>query len=92
MEVELREILTRKGLELRDRADARVVAALPQRQIGRGVPQKRSRESAQSTLFSSQSPKRPCLMCSGCQPICSFSRSSASRWSDVRANHVGFAQ
>ena len=47
-----------------------------QRHTGSGVPQKRSRDSAQSTLFSSQSPKRPCLMCSGCQPIDSFSRSS----------------
>ena len=63
-----------------------------QRQTGIGVPQKRSRESAQSTLFASQSPKRPWRMCSGCQPICSFSRRSASLCSDVRANHVGLAQ
>ena len=37
------------------------------RQIGSGVPQYRSRDSAQSTLFSSQSPYRPCLMCGGYQ-------------------------
>ncbi len=64
----------------------------PQRQTGIGVPQNRSRLSAQSTLFSSQSPNRPCLMCSGCQVICSFSRSSESLIADVRANQVGFAQ
>ena len=63
-----------------------------QRQMGSGVPQYRSRDRAQSTLFSSQLPKRPCLMCSGCQPIRSFSRSSASRRSDVRANHEVLAQ
>jgi hypothetical protein len=33
-----------------------------------GVPQKRSRESAQSTLLRRKSPKRPSLMCSG-QPV-----------------------
>jgi hypothetical protein len=63
-----------------------------QRQTGIGVPQYRSRDNAQSTLFSSQSPKRPCLMWSGYQLIVSFSRNSASLRSDVRANHVGFAQ
>ena len=63
-----------------------------QRQTGSGVPQKRSRDSAQSTLFSSQSPKRPCLMCSGCQPMASFSRSSSSLRAEVRANQVGLAQ
>ena len=62
------------------------------RHTGIGVPQKRSRESAQSTLFSSQSPKRPCLMCSGCQLMVSFSRSIAALLADVRANHVGLAQ
>ena len=48
------------------------------RHTGIGVPQNRSRDSAQSTLFSSQSPKRPCLMCSGCQLMVSFSRSIAA--------------
>jgi hypothetical protein len=62
------------------------------RHTGSGVPQYRSRESAQSTLFSSQSPKRPCLMVSGCQLTVSFSRSSASFCAEVRTNHVGFAQ
>ena len=32
-----------------------------------GVPQKRSRESAQSTLLRRKSPKRPSRMCSGSQ-------------------------
>ncbi len=63
-----------------------------QRHTGSGVPQNRSRDNAQSTLFSSQSPKRPCLMCSGCQPMVSFSRSSSALYADVRANHVGLAQ
>src|SRR5262245_55127660 len=35
-----------------------------------GVPQKRSRESAQSTLPFKKSPKRPSLMCSGAQVMC----------------------
>ena len=43
-----------------------------QRQIGRGVPQNRSRESAQSTLFASHSPMRPSRMCAGCQSIVAF--------------------
>ncbi len=62
------------------------------RHTGMGVPQNRSRDSAQSTLFSSQSPKRPCLMLSGCQPIVSFWASSSPLCADVRANHVGLAQ
>ena len=63
-----------------------------QRHTGIGVPQNRSRLSAQSMLFSSQSPNRPCLMCSGCQRMASFSRSNASLIADVRANQVGLAQ
>ena len=45
-----------------------------QRQIGSGVPQNRSRESAQSTLFASHSPKRPSRMYPGCQSIVWFCR------------------
>jgi len=40
-----------------------------QRQTGRGVPQKRSRESDQSMLFSSHSPKRPSPTSFGYQSI-----------------------
>jgi hypothetical protein len=63
-----------------------------QRQTGSGVPQYRSRERAQSTLPSSHLPKRPYLMCSGCQPMPSFSRSRSSRRADVRTNHEVLAQ
>jgi hypothetical protein len=48
------------------------------RQIGSGVPQYRSRDSAQSTLLFSQSPYRPVLMLSGYQLVFSFSASSRS--------------
>src|SRR3954454_16380430 len=48
------------------------------RQMGSGVPQYRSRDSAQSTLLRSQSPYRPHWMVSGCQCVFSF---SASNWS-----------
>src|SRR3954470_19783819 len=48
------------------------------RQIGSGVPQYRSRDSAQSTLLRSQSPYRPHWIVSGCQEVFSF---SASSWS-----------
>src|SRR5690554_1669300 len=41
-------------------------------QIGMGVPQKRCREIAQSTLFSSQVPKRPLPVLSGFQFILEF--------------------
>ncbi len=47
-------------------------------QTGSGVPQYRSRERAQSTLFSSHSPIRPSPISSGCQSteaLCSSSRS-----------------
>ena len=52
------------------------------RQIGSGVPQYRSRDSAQSTLLFSQSPYRPVLMFSGYQFVFSF---SASSWSLICA-------
>ena len=42
-------------------------ASLSQIQTLSGVPQQRSRESAQSTLLARKSPKRPSLMCSGSQ-------------------------
>ena len=54
------------------------------RQIGSGVPQYRSRESAQSTLFSSQLPYRPCWMCSGYQLTPSFTSSRRSLTAVVR--------
>ena len=58
-----------------------------QRQTGSGVPQKRSRESAQSTLFSSQSPNRPCLMWPGCQSTVSLAASRRSRSCEVAMYH-----
>ncbi len=57
----------------------------PHRQIGSGVPQYRSREIAQSTLFSSQLPYRPCLMWSGTQFTASLTSSSRSFTAVVRA-------
>ena len=62
-----------------------------QRQNGRGVPQYRSRLTAQSMLFSSQLPKRPCLMCPGYQLMRSFPAVSPSRWRVVRMYQLGFA-
>ena len=91
MEIELAQVAPGQSLELRDRADARVVP-LAQRHTGSGVPQYRSRERAQSTLPSSHLPKRPCLMCSGCHPMPSFSRRRSSRRSDVRTNQDVLAQ
>ena len=64
----------------------------PQTQMGRGVPQYRSRLKAQSTLFSSQLPKRPCLMCSGTQLICSLFASSSPFFSVVRMYQEGLAK
>ena len=55
-----------------------------QRQMGSGVPQYRSRDSAQSTLFSSQSPYRPCLMWSGYQLTDSLTSRSRSFTAVVR--------
>ena len=46
---------------------------LSQTQIGSGVPQNRSRESAQSLFSSSQLPNRPSPTSGGTQLICLFS-------------------
>src|SRR5674476_1204591 len=62
-----------------------------QRQIGSGVPQYRDRDSAQSTLLSSQSPYRPCLIESGYQFVRSFSRRRASLICVVRMYQDGWA-
>src|SRR5690625_741333 len=59
------------------------------RQIGRGVPQYRLRESAQSILLLSQSPYRPCLIVSGYQLVRSFSRRGSSLMLVVRIYQVG---
>ena len=63
----------------------------PQRQIGKGVPQYRVLDSAQSTLFRSQSPYLPCLMVGGCQFVASLAASSWSRASVVRMYQDGSA-
>ena len=49
------------------------------RQIGRGVPQYRSRDRDQSTLLASQSPKRPYLIVGGCQFVSSLDPCSSAR-------------
>ena len=51
------------------------------RQIGKGVPQKRLRERFQSFKLSSQLPKRPVPVDSGCQLIVLFN-------SDIRSLHA----
>ena len=58
-----------------------------QTQTGSGVPQYRSRESAQSTLFSSHSPKRPAPTSGGCQSTSRLSSSIRSFTAEVRTNH-----
>jgi hypothetical protein len=62
-----------------------------QRQIGRGVPQYRLRDSAQSMLLSSQSPYRPCLIVDGYQFVRSFSSTSRSLMAVVRMYQLGSA-
>ncbi len=57
-------------------------------QMGSGVPQKRLRDSAQSTLFSSQPPKRPVPMPSGCQPMVWLSSTMRSLTAVVRTNQL----
>ena len=51
----------------------------PSVHTGSGVPQKRSRESAQSTLFASQFPKRPSRIVSGTQRMVRFNATMRSR-------------
>lgn len=55
----------------------------------RGVPQKRSRESAQSTLFWRKSPKRPSWMCSGNQRTARLFSMALSLFCRVRMYHAG---
>ena len=62
-----------------------------QRQIGSGVPQYRSRESAQSTLFSSQFPYRPSRMCSGTHTTDAFTSSKRCFTAVVRTYQAGRA-
>ena len=50
-----------------------------------------AREIAQSTLFSSHLPKRPCLMCGGYHSTVSFAASSRSRIAEVRMYQDGLA-
>ncbi len=59
--------------------------------MGSGVPQKRVRDSDQSTLLRSQSPYRPHLMVSGYQAVRSFSRNSSALTSVVLMYHAGNA-
>ena len=57
-------------------------------QMGSGVPQKRERDSAQSTLFSSHCPNRPVPMPSGCQLMVRFRSTIRSLTSVVRMNQL----
>ncbi len=68
-----------------------IVSPASLRHTGSGVPQYRSREIAQSTLFSSHLPMRPCLMCSGYQSTDSFVASRRSRSDEVAMYHDGLA-
>ena len=56
-------------------------------QMGSGVPQKRSRESAQSTFVRRNSPKRPSLMCAGSQWTCWLFSMTRSISAVVLMNH-----
>src|ERR1035438_7429915 len=58
-----------------------------ERQIGRGVPQKRERDRFQSTRFSSQFPNRPVPVDSGFQLIVLFSSIIRSLCAVVFMNH-----
>src|ERR1700742_378151 len=62
-----------------------------QRQTGSGGPQQRPRDSAQSTLPSSQLPNLPCLTCSGYQVTVSLASSSRSLIWLVAMYHDGLA-
>ena len=64
-------------------------SALPSssRQMGSGVPQKRLRERFQSFRFSSQLPKRPVPVDSGCQLMVLFSSNIRSFLAVERMNH-----
>ena len=62
------------------------------RHTGRGVPQNRSRDSAQSMLLDSHSPMRPSRMCSGCQPMVWFCPTRSALRSDVRMYQLGLPQ
>src|SRR5574344_895497 len=57
------------------------------RHTGRGVPQKRERERFQSFRFSSQFPKRPVPVDSGCQLIVLFNSYIRSFLAVERINH-----
>jgi hypothetical protein len=54
---------------------------------GSGVPQYRSREIAQSMLFSSHSPKRPVPISGGCQSTRALRASISSLNAVVLTNH-----
>ena len=63
----------------------------PSVHTGNGVPQKRSRDSAQSTLLASQFPNRPSRMVSGTQLMVRFSSTIRSRIRLVSMYHACFA-
>ncbi len=52
-----------------------------------GVPQYRSRDKAQSTLFSSHAPNRPLPTSGGCQATSAFTSSMRAFAAVVRTNH-----
>ena len=60
--------------------------------MGSGVPQKRSRDSAQSTLLASHSPKRPSWMYAGCQSIVWLAASRSSLRVEVATYQLGLPQ
>ena len=56
-----------------------------------GVPQYRSREIAQSTLFRSHSPKRPSWKCPGYHVLYRFMATTSSLCAVLRMYHEGLA-
>ena len=63
----------------------------PSVHTGSGVPQKRSRESAQSTLLASQFPNLPSRMFCGTQLMVRLSSTMRSRMRLVAMYHACFA-
>src|SRR5207244_7768997 len=66
---------------------SRCSASASHSQTFKGVPQYRSRDNAQSTLFSSQAPNRPLPTSGGCQATCALTSSIRARTAVVRTNH-----
>ena len=58
------------------------------RHTGRGVPQKRLREMAQSRAPTSQLPKRPSRRCSGTHAVVALAAITFSRMASTRTNQL----